>query len=65
MVKVTIEGEPKEIAALIFAVSERQTDEAVEAAIQREKGKLAKALKEENERVERVFHAQLERLQQS
>lgn len=65
MVKVTIEGEPKEIAALIFAVSERQTDEVIEATIQREKGKLAKALTDLNERAEIAFHAQLEQLQQS
>lgn len=64
-VKVEIEAEPKEIAALIFAVSERQIDETVEAAIQREAEKFAKVLKKENERFDSIFHTQVERLRQS
>jgi hypothetical protein len=60
--KLTIEGEPKEIAALIFAVSERRVNEAVEAAIQRKAEEFAKALKEDHDRLDSIFRAQQRRV---
>lgn len=63
--KLTIEGDEKEIAALIFAVSERQINEAVEAAIQRKAEEFAKALKEDHDRLDSIFRAQVKQLRQS
>ena len=48
--KLTIEGEPKEIAALIFAVSERQIEE------------ITNALKKEHDHLDLIFRAQQRRV---
>ncbi len=63
--KLTIEGEPKEIAALIFAVSERQIEEAIEAAIQRKAEEFVEDLRKENNRLDLIFRTQAEQLRQS
>ena len=63
--RVVIEAEPKEIAALIFAVSARRVDEIVEAAIQRKEKAFMKMLEDLNKSAGIAFHAQVEQLRQS